>query len=514
VHGGAALLLSVLVPLLLLACSKRPPAFAPGKARARILFVGDMSVARDVQRAIQQHGDDDPRWPFENVQPLLAGADMVFANLECVVSDSASEEATTKTFRIRALPRYAGKLNEVGIDIVSVANNHALDFGRQGFASTLDVLQNQGIIAVGVRHDGEETQRPVVVNVGNSRVGFLAYNQHGDEYKHPTFDREPFGYRLPRVVNDVREARRRNDADIIVISVHGGPELSHLPDEWQRTDARAVLDAGADVWIGHHPHVVQPVESYKGKLIVYSLGDFVFDKRTEWIRERTNPRFFLALDVENGQVLGHELKAGGHDRYYRPAVDDTFPIEPWTAVPPASTYVFSEHLFDAVVERERNGVPSPCKLEKNRPRTGNHELRWLRPRLACDGDASRPWQTVARSGELSGRVFRPGIWAVPHAGVLRLRFRDVPPGARLEGFAGVPDWGTVLAQERKSFAPITLRITSPTPEAVREVSVPIAAGWRSFSFDIDRVSAGEVTVEVAGGDGDLEQRFLFDAWVR
>jgi poly-gamma-glutamate synthesis protein (capsule biosynthesis protein) len=512
----------VVVVVVVAGCAKKPAAdvplvFSPEKTRTRLLFVGDTSVARDVARAIKDHGGDDPRWTFAPMKPVLDAADVVFANLECVVSDSGSEEATSKTFRIRAEPRYAEHLKESGIDVVSVANNHAMDFGRQGFASTLDVLQQQGIAAVGVRVDAVVEQRPVVVKIGDTRVGFLAYNQHGDEYKHADFDRQAFGYAVNRVVADVKAARARNDADVIVVSVHGGPELSYLPDPWQRADARQVLDAGADVWMGHHPHVVQPVEEYKGKLIVYSLGDFVFDKRSEWIRDRTSPRFFVGLDLAGGKVVGHEILAGVHDRDYRPSLAPEFPLAPWTSSPPARSAVLSEQLDRARVERVRDGVAAACTPNKSRPDTGGHELRWLRPRLACANDKARPWQTVARSGELSNREFRAGVWAPPHAGgPLTITWPGVTLGATLEGFAGVPDWGIALMQQRKNTSPkpIRLRVRIPDVGVDHEVIAPVEPGWRAFVVDT-KAAAGQkhdVIVDVDGGDGDVEQRFLFDLW--
>ena len=128
-----------------------------------------------------------------------------------------------------------------------------------------------------------------------------------------------------------------------------------------------------------------------------------------------------------------------------------------------------------------------------------------------------PWQTVARSGELSARVLRHGIWGVPHAGgALRLRFPAVTLGARLDGFHGVPDWGVALATARKDAgAPIRLRVSIPTASLQGEWTNPIEAGWRDVSVDTSAVAGQQhdVVIEVDGGAGDVDQRFLFDFWV-
>jgi hypothetical protein len=180
--------------------------------------------------------------------------------------------------------------------------------------------------------------------------------------------------------------------------------------------------------------------------------------------------------------------------------------------------VLSEQLSAARVERTRDGIATACTPSKSRPETGGHELRWLRPRLSCTKDKALPWQTVARSGELSNRVFRAGVWAPPHAGgPLVITWPAVTLGRSLEGFVGVPDWGVALAKQRKTAAPQPIRLRvriADVTDVAAEVVTPIEPGWRPFVVDTSRLDGQkhDVIVEIDGGDGDVEQRFLFDLW--
>lgn len=484
---------------------------APGRTTVTLAFGGDLSVARDVAAAVDKHGGGDPAYPFSLVQALVKDADLFFANIECALTDSESEEATAKTFRIRAPVDRAAKLGEVGIDVVSVANNHAMDFGEQGFLSTLATLEKQGIAATGVRENGKDGQDVLVMEVGTSRVGFLAYNQHGDEYKHPTFEKQSFSYVIENIVADVKRARPL--VDFLVVSVHGGPELSHLPANWQQKHSRLVIDAGADLWLGHHPHVVQPVEEYKGKLIVYSLGDFVFDKRSEFLRDRTGPRFFLKVVLEDKKQKSWELVAGNHHRDYRPYLTPEFALEPWTKPQPAG-YSLSEAIQHAKVERVRGDKVDLCVVEKARPKTSGGYLRWLAPRQMCADDAKTPWQTVAVTGELSNGVFARGVWAHPHeGGPLRITFPMVPLGVSLEGLAGVPDFGFYLGRKKPPGAvTVRVKIADATNPVVFEASFPFEKGWRAIDVDTTNLAGQkkDVVVEIEGGAGDKENRFMFD----
>ena len=504
------------------------PHFGKGKDKVSLLFVGDMSVARGITDRIEKRGSGDPAWPFELIRPTLEKYDLVFANLECVVSDSTAEEATSKTYRIRAATKYATKLKEVGIDVISVANNHAMDFGAQGFNSTLAQAHEMGLVTIGSQDEAGWAQKPVIVPVGELKVGFLGYNQHGDEYKHADWRPSSARYKINEVVEDVRRARPL--VDILVVSVHGGPELSHTPWNWQERDSRAVIDAGADMWIGHHPHVAQPYLQYKNGIIVYSLGDFLFDKNSPWLVHRNKPRLFLEVNLDKsdgkGRIASWRMVGGDQDVDYRPLVDEaSFDVESFREQPRDPAVTLSALLPKATVERLRGKEVEECdRWEKHRMPISGHAFRWLQPRWGCDGDSKRemktPWRTVAVSAEVLKGSLKTGIWAHPHAGgPLRLSFHDVPLQQRLVGFSGVPDWGVVLSQKQKTTVPpvkVTITIGSGKGAVKSSFDVPYIAGV--FPLEIDTSAfAGKtesVVVEIEGGTGDKEGRFLFDLAVR
>ncbi len=518
---------------------------AAGKSEVSLLFVGDTSVARGIGTVIDDA--NDPARPFARMRETLDAHDLVFANLECVLSDSSSEEAN-KTYRIRAPEKNGSALHDVGIDVVSVANNHAMDFGLQGLTHTLAALEKEGVVAVGAQRERGWAQPVTIMQVGVFSVGFLAYNAHGDEYEHESYRPTAARYDIDDVIDDIRRARPR--VDFLVVSVHGGVELSHELAPWQERDAKAAIDAGADLWIGHHPHVVQPWTVYRGKVIAWSLGDFVFDKEPQWLIARNSPRFFLQLnlrkDAEGKIVADPTLLGGAQDgSTWQPMLaPGSFDVDSFEQRSPPPT--LRDLLPAARVERVRGDIVTLCdRWETRRIPLGVHAFRWLAPRFACaDADAEklRPWETVAKSAELFEGALKYGIWAHPNSnGVLRLRFTNVELGSRLEGFAGFPDWQIALrdkarkrhkdepsaatvrvlvAQERGAGLKLSTWIHGPSIADVPQVvggldgvtTVPCKPGTTPLRLDTSDLQGTrhDVVVEISGGSGDVEGRFLFD----
>ena len=525
-HGKTVLVLALIV---LSGCTRcageqkvavtAPAVFAEGKKEVSLLFVGDLSVARGIADTIDKKGGGDPAYPFALIRELLHGHDLTFGNLECVLSDSSAEEAVSKTYRIRADTKYAAALKESGLDVVSVANNHAMDFGAQGFNSTLDTTRKLGLIPVGMRVQEHNAQAPVIVLVGELKVGFLAYNQHGDEYKHPQWRPSAALYDMKQMLNDIKKARPQ--VDVLVVSVHGGPELSHQEAQWQHDDSRTVIDAGADLWIGHHPHVAQPFLEYKHGLIAYSLGDFLFDKSSPWLVHKNRPRLFLAVKFAkvDGVVrrLSYDFIGGDQDRDFRSFVDRDFTkTESFREAPEPREKTFLDLLPQAKVERVRADVVTACdRWEQRRQMLPAHRFRWLAPRWGCglkDTEDKRAWETVAATAEVFEGSLRRGIWAHPHAGgPLRFTFPNVLLGTELKGFAGVPDWGLIMAK-KQTFAPVRVSVRIGEQKKATVIDVPYAAPLTELVFDTTKLAGQtkDVVVEIEGGSGDAEGRFVFD----
>ncbi|HEX4593449.1 MAG TPA: CapA family protein [Bryobacteraceae bacterium] len=238
----------------------------------RILFGGDVMLSRYVGIVARAKGD--PGWPLRDVSVLLSSADIAFANLESPFSDRG--RVVEKGMVFKAEPEMIQALLQAGINIVSTANNHARDCGRYGVEYTLDWLEQHGIAAVGTAPTSEAARRGTVIGRNGVRFGFLAYTYDQSNGNHADLDERIAMMDTAQVTEDVKGLLER--ADAVVVSMHAGNEYQRKPNVQQQKFARAAIDAGASVVVGHHPHVTQPMESYGGGVIFYSLGNLVFDQ--------------------------------------------------------------------------------------------------------------------------------------------------------------------------------------------------------------------------------------------
>jgi len=243
-----------------------------------LLAAGDIMVSsnRGTGAAIDKYGAS---FPFIKVQPVLAGADLRFANLESPISAhgrvSGKQDAHI-TFR--ASPEAAEGLAYAGFDIVSLANNHMNDYGDEALLDTLALLQDKGIDHVGAGRDEEEACRAVIVKRKGIRIGFLAYSAFANLDTRPACgDKSGIAWFIKRrAMQKIRHLR--SEVDIVIVSLHWGLDFAEYPVPFQMKQARALVDAGAHLVLGHHSHLLQGTEQYRHGIIVYSLGDFVFDE--------------------------------------------------------------------------------------------------------------------------------------------------------------------------------------------------------------------------------------------
>jgi gamma-polyglutamate biosynthesis protein CapA len=232
-----------------------------------LVAVGDILLDRSVQRKIEQYGT---LYPFAQVRSVLRGADIAFGNLECPLT--TTDFTVSKRYRFRASPWYAPMLKNAGFDVLNLANNHMMDCGGKGLNDTMDALREARIQWCGVA----ETRFPASITVNKIRVAFLGFTDYTD--RQGTFPS----------VQDASEGfvrwytkMHKNEKTLVVVSFHWGDELSAKVSPRQRSLALAAAQGGADLILGHHPHVLQPVTTIKvGRrkvLVAYSLGNFVFD---------------------------------------------------------------------------------------------------------------------------------------------------------------------------------------------------------------------------------------------
>lgn len=263
-----------------------PPAYRvvlPGLTRevpahVTLAAVGDVMLARTVGDRIVADG---PGVAFAGVAPALSAADLVSANLECTLSDTGTPAA--KGFTFRGPPASVEALVVGGVSVVSLANNHTLDYGPDSLANTEGYLDLHHIAHAGAGANLASARTPAVLERNGLRVAFLSYADVPVEWSGFETRSWEAGAESPgiawlnpaEVQADVANARRI--ADVVVVFMHFGIENETVPNDVQRAEARAAIDAGAALVIGHHPHVLQPIEWYGGGLIAYSLGNFIFD---------------------------------------------------------------------------------------------------------------------------------------------------------------------------------------------------------------------------------------------
>jgi len=238
----------------------------------RLLFGGDVMLSRHVAAVARKQAD--PAWPMRGVAGLFSSADIAFVNLESPFSDRGRTVEDGMVFK--AEPEMIEALSIAGIDVVSTANNHSRDRGSHGLEFTLDLLAKAGIAAVGTGLTAEASHQGAVLQRNGVRFGFLAYTFDQSNGNYSDRDERIAMLDADRMTMDVKSMLGR--ADVVAVSMHAGWEYYRRPNPWQQKFARAAIDAGASIVVGHHPHVTHTAESYAKGIIFYSLGNLVFDQ--------------------------------------------------------------------------------------------------------------------------------------------------------------------------------------------------------------------------------------------
>ncbi len=269
-----------------------------GKTSIVIAALGDVMMPGSLQKAVAK---DNYNYAllFEKIAPDLGAADITFANLETPVDHTAAV-AGYPAFNAR--PELLSALKKAGVDIVSLANNHARDAGADGLLRTLQNIGAAGLAVVGAGKARVESLAPVYLSSQGVMTAFLAYTygtNRGLPKKRkgsPAVNILRSGSRedLAAAIIQVKEARTH--ADLVVVSLHWGDEYKSVPTAWQKQAAIELVEAGADIILGHHPHVLQPIESYTAKdgrrtVIAYSLGNFISSQNYGVsLKNKTNAR--------------------------------------------------------------------------------------------------------------------------------------------------------------------------------------------------------------------------------
>lgn len=258
--------------------------------------VGDVMLARHVGTLMLERGAG---YPLARLGSDFADADISFCNLESPIS-SQGKSLPGKGICFRARPEVIPVFQQGGVDVVSLANNHAVDYDTPALLQTVELLAEKQVAAVGAGKNLEAARRPVILERQGQRIAFLAYSDLADYCFSSSYCRRHRAEQdlagvapLDSAAIEQDIAAIRPEVDQVVVSLHWGQEYRANPTLAQRELAHRLVEVGADCIIGHHPHWFQGLEVYQGKLIAYSLGNFVFDQN--WSAE-TREGLFLRLE--------------------------------------------------------------------------------------------------------------------------------------------------------------------------------------------------------------------------
>ena len=280
----------------------------------KLVFVGDVMMDRSVRRVVETDGAGDYMFLFKYIREMLVGADILFGNLEGPISDIGKRRGSIYSFRMDPISVEA--LRGVGFDIVSLANNHMGDYGREAMEDTFSRLGSAGILYVGAGKSENEAIAPVILERGGTRVGFLAFSDVGPVWMRAGPALSGIALADPDIITSaIRQARM--SVDILVVSYHFGEEYKTHFQKRQEDLAHRAIDEGADIVIGHHPHVPEEIEYYKNGVIAYSLGNFIFDQA---FSADTKRALLLKITLAKKKIIAAEPVPIVFNEYFQPII--------------------------------------------------------------------------------------------------------------------------------------------------------------------------------------------------
>ncbi|KGX86135.1 CapA family protein [Pontibacillus marinus] len=260
-----------------------------------ITFGGDVLMEYSLVQSMKENGADHP---FQYVKPYFQKSDYTVINLETPITHATS--AFPKKYNFKASPLLLDGLKTSGVDMVSLANNHTLDYGEKGLLDTLDALEEASMEKIGAGRNAEDAYAERIVNIKGNKIAFLAFSEVLPSVSWYAGENKPgiaSGYQVDRASTIVEKVKEK--ADYVLVYYHWGDEKVNKPNQDQKHIAKSLIDHGADAIIGSHPHVLQGFETYKGKPIAYSLGNFLFP---DYVSGPTADTGVLELTLENEKV--------------------------------------------------------------------------------------------------------------------------------------------------------------------------------------------------------------------
>lgn len=304
----------------------------PADETVRLVFAGDVLLSDHVLNAYEKAGGDITGVVDQALLDQAEAGDLFIVNQEFPFSDRG-EAAPDKQYTFRLPPQRVELFKQMGIDWVTLANNHALDFGEEALVDTLQTLDEAGIVHVGAGRNLAEAKEPAVAEIKGKRIGLIGATRVIPETSWNASSDKPgmlVTYDPAMTLEEIGKLKER--CDFVAVYVHWGIERDERPQEYQRAMGKQYIDAGADLVVGSHPHVLQGIEYYKGKPIVYSLGNFVFGSsipRTalltvEWDGEET--RLSLVPATSSAGYTRMVTEEAQRDAFYKYMTEISFGV--------------------------------------------------------------------------------------------------------------------------------------------------------------------------------------------
>jgi len=262
---------------------------------ANFIFVGDVMLSRYIGELMAKK--QDYNFPYEKIKTELAGADLVFGNLETPVANSGDSAHTLYSFLTN--PLALSGLKNSGFKVVTVANNHAFDYKLGAYVETLNNLKSAGIAYTGGGFNFNEAHSGATIDINGVKTTFLAYTDLLPKSSAATDNQAGIAYLdQAQMIKDIKSAKIKSD--LVIVSFHWGQEYQTKSKAHQQAIAAAAVTAGADLIVGHHPHVAQEVTEINGVTVAYSLGNFIFDQN---FSPDTNHALILNVKIANKKIV-------------------------------------------------------------------------------------------------------------------------------------------------------------------------------------------------------------------
>lgn len=286
-----------------------------------IMLGEETSVGFGIRSSSEKYGYD---FPFKYIKEALTDNDFVFGNLEVPLTDINLNKDSLQLVRFRGSPNFAPVLKQMGFRILSIANNHSMQFGKDGLYDCIKHLNKNDIRCVGLQSENNRTKMETI-KVNNQQIGFIAYSiQPSEEYRNESNIVSFVKDNTDLIIREVKTYSK--NVNHLFVSLHWGHEFVNHPSDTQIQLAHSIINAGARGVIGHHPHVLQGIEIYNSGIIAYSLGNFIFDQHFPACLKSA----ILELGLDESKIVYHKIipvKSNNNFQPELPSASDAIEIK-------------------------------------------------------------------------------------------------------------------------------------------------------------------------------------------